>query len=383
MSAISITVDAGAITRNVERLAASTTAQVMAVVKADAYGHGLILAGRAARAGGATWLGVAQPQEALALRAAGDTGRLFSWLYGPEVPAAELIAADVDLSASSLQVLQQIIAAAQAGAGTARLHLCVDTGLGREGVPLTQLPLLIDAAREAESRGDIQVVGIWSHLAWADAPGHPTIDTQAGVFRQACIMAEQRGLAFEVRHLANSACTLTRPDLHFDLVRPGIAVYGLPPVEDPAGQGFGLEPAMRVTSTLALVKEVDAGHGVSYGHEYITPFPTTLGLVSAGYADGVFRAAGGKAEVAIRGRRYQIAGRVCMDQFVVDLGPGAECQAGDEVVLIGPDGPTVREWADDVGTIDYEIVCRFGGLRPKAQTEPGTEASPGPPSAAS
>jgi alanine racemase len=168
-----------------------------------------------------------------------------------------------------------------------------------------------------------------------------------------------------VRHLANSAAALTRPELRFDLVRPGIALYGLSPLIEPGGADLGLTPAMSVTSTIALVKKVHAGHGVSYGHDYVTQRDTYLGLVSAGYADGVFRSASGRAEVSIRGERYRIAGRVCMDQFVVDLGSSTSVAEGDVVTLIGPDGPTAREWADAAGTIDYEIVCRFGGLRPK------------------
>jgi alanine racemase len=365
MSALKVSVDTGAIRRNVERLVAATEAAVMAVVKADAYGHGLVEASRAAREGGASWLGVAQPGEALALRAAGDTGRVLTWLYGPEVPAAALVGADVDVSASSLAVLDAIVAGAVDASRPARVHICVDTGLGREGAPRKALPALLGHARRAQDAGHITVVGLWSHLAWADAPGHPTIDAQAEVFRDALELAEAAGLTLEVRHLANSACTLTRPDLHFDLVRPGIAVYGLSPVDDPHGANFGLEPAMSVESSLVLVKAVEAGQGVSYGHEYVTGRATTLGLVSAGYADGVFRAAGGKAEVAIRGRRYRIAGRVCMDQFVVDLGPDSECEPGDVVTLIGAGGPSARDWADAIGTIDYEIVCRFGGLRDK------------------
>jgi len=364
MSALTVTVNDAAITRNVATLVRSTRAQVMAVVKSDAYGHGLLAAGRAARAGGATWLGVAQPGEALALRAAGDEGPLLCWLYGPEVPARELLAQGVDLSVSSLEVLAVIAAAARDLGVTARVHVCVDTGLAREGVTPAHLDALLSAARAAQDAGTVDVVGMWSHLAWADAPGHPTIDAQAEVFRAACAAALAHGLTLRVRHLANSACTLTRPDLHFDLVRPGLAVYGLAPVEDPTGAHFGLEPAMRVTSTLVLVKDLPAGQGVSYGHTYVTPVPTTVGLVSAGYGDGVFRAAGGAAEVAIRGRRYPIAGRVCMDQFVVDLGEGSPCEVGDEVVLVGADGPSARDWADAAGTIDYEVVCRFGGLRP-------------------
>jgi alanine racemase len=385
MSALKVVIDSAAITHNVRTLGHRTDAQIMAVVKADGYGHGLVTAAAAAREGGATWIGVAQPSEALALRAAGDTGRILTWLYGPEVPAAELLGADVDLSVSSLEVLEAIMAVArevssggsqarlqagvQAGSESrsqpGRIHICVDTGLGREGVMLADLPGVLALAKAAEREGLVRVVGLWSHLAWADAPGHPTIDLQAQHFRQALALAEEAALVLEVRHLANSACTLTRPDLHFDLVRPGIAVYGLPPVEDPEGQNFGLRPAMSVTSQIILVKDVSAGQGVSYGHEYVTEFPTTLGLVSAGYADGVFRAAGSVAEVSVRGRRYRIAGRVCMDQCVVDLGPATEVRVGDEVTLIGPGGPNARDWAQAVGTIDYEIVCRFGGLRAK------------------
>lgn len=368
MSALEVAIDYGVIAANVSRLrdlAQASGAEMMAVVKADGYGHGVIEAGRAAREGGATWLGVAQPGEALALRAAGDAGRVFTWLYGPEVDAAALLQADVDVSVASLEVLDVISAAARSAGVNARVHLCVDTGLGREGATPADLPGLLDALEELHRQGVVTLVGVWSHLAWADAPGHPTIDAQAEVFRDAAAQIADRGIQLEVQHLANSACTLTRPDLHFNLVRPGIAIYGLPPVPDPDGQNFGLIPAMSVTCTLALVKQVPAGHGVSYGHEYHTETDTTLGLVSAGYSDGIFRAGGNRADVAIDGRRYRIAGRVCMDQFVVDLGPDADVHVGAEVVLIGPDGPTAADWAQAVGTIDYEVVCRFGGLRPK------------------
>lgn len=365
MSRLKVTIDTGAITRNVARLVERTSADVMAVVKADGYGHGLIEAGGAARKGGATWLGVAQPGEALALRAAGDEGRILTWLYGPDLPAQALMEAGIDLSVGSPDVLGEIVAVSRDGAPSPRIHIAVDTGLGREGATLVDLPGLLELAKAAEREGLVRVVGMWSHLAWADAPGHPTIDVQATVFRQALVMAQEASIALEVRHLANSACTLTRPDLHFDLVRPGIAVYGLPPVADPEGLNFGLEPAMSVTSEIVLVKDVPAGQGVSYGHAYVTAFPTTLGLVSAGYSDGVFRAGGSVAEVSVRGRRYRIAGRICMDQFVIDLGPATEVCVGDVVTLIGPGGPSAKDWAKAVGTIDYEIVCRFGGLRPK------------------
>jgi alanine racemase len=366
MSAITVSVDYDAIATNVRTLGSMVgSAKVMAVVKADAYGHGLIPAANAARRGGAAYLGVAQPSEAIALRDGGDGGPIFTWLYGPEADVAALLERDIDLSVGSPEVLAAIMEAARTTGRTARVHVCVDTGLGREGVPIASLEALFALASAAQGEGLIRIVGMWSHLAWADKPGHPTVDSQATNFREALAMASGMDLDIELAHLANSACTLTRPDLHFDMVRPGIAIYGLPPVEDPKGNNYGLTAAMSVTSSLALVKELPGGHGVSYGHEYVTPFDTCVGLVTVGYADGVFRSAGGVAQVEVRGRRYPIAGRVCMDQFVIDLGAATEARAGDTVTLIGPGGPTARDWATAANTIDYEIVCRFGGLRPK------------------
>lgn len=369
MSAIHVSIDYEAIAANTRVLGdIAGDALVMAVVKADAYGHGLVKAAQAVRRGGAHYLGVAQPLEAIALRQGGDTGPVLTWLYGPDAPFEELLRHGIDVSVSSPQVLDKILVAARHTGLTARLHVCVDTGLGREGIPLIALAGFLEKVVAARTEGLVAVVGMWSHLAWADQPGHPTVDAQAHRFREALALASQLDIEIEFAHLANSACTLTRTDLHFDMVRPGIAIYGLPPVPDPQGRNFGLNPAMSVSSSLVLVKEVAAGHGVSYGHEYVTPYQTFLGLVSAGYADGVFRAAGGVAEVMINGRRHPVAGRICMDQFVVDLGPATDAIAGDEVVLIGPDGPTAREWAVAAQTIDYEIVCRFGGLRPKTAT---------------
>lgn len=367
MSALSVAIDLAAISANVEELRRRAgRAEVMAVVKADAYGHGLVEASRAARDGGATWLGVAQPGEALALRAADDSGRVLTWLYGPEVPARALVESGVDVSAGSIPALEAILAGARDAGMPARVHLAVDTGLGREGFARADWALAIDALAAAIRDGRAEAVGIWSHLAWADAPGHATVDRQADAFSEAIAAAEAVGLDVPLRHLANSAATLTRPDLHHTLVRPGIAVYGLPPVPDPDGVNFGLRPAMSVETTVAQVKRVPKGQGVSYGHDYVTERETVLGLIPAGYADGVFRSAGGVGEVAIAGERYRIAGRVCMDQFVVDLGPDSRVRAGDRAVLVGPDGPSAREWGDWSGTIDYEVVCRFGGLRAKA-----------------
>jgi alanine racemase len=222
------------------------------------------------------------------------------------------------------------------------------------------------------------VVGIWSHLAWADAPDHPTVVAQRDVFADAVALAERKGARLEVRHLANSAATLTRPDMHYDLVRPGLAVFGLSPVPQlGAPADFGLTPAMRFEAQLALTKSVPAGHGVSYGHAYVTTQDTTLAVVPVGYADGIPRHASGSADVAgapvqVGDRWVGIAGRVCMDQFVLDLGPDANEVAGDVVVLFGPGTggePTAQDWAQAAGTISYEIVTRVGSRVPREYLE--------------
>jgi alanine racemase len=364
-------VDLTAIRDNVEvlRERASGGAEVMAVVKADGYGHGLVPSARAAVEGGATWLGTALPEEALALRAAGITGpRLLAWLMGPGESFGEAIAADVDLSASATWAVREIADAARVLGVPARVHLKVDTGLSRGGAGPEDWPDVVEAAAKAQADGLLRVVGVWSHLAYADAPDHETNARQTRVFREALDVAAGAGLHPDVRHLANSAAALTAPEQHFDLVRPGIAVYGLSPVPDVATSAqLGLRPAMTLTASLVLVKRVPAGSGVSYGHVYTTATETTLGVVPLGYADGIPRAASNVGPVWAAGRRRTVAGRVCMDQIVLDLGED-DAKVGDEVVLFGPgsDGePTAQDWADATGTISYEIVTRVGPRVPR------------------
>jgi len=227
---------------------------------------------------------------------------------------------------------------------------------------------LTEAAAKHVADGVIDVIGVWSHLAYADAPGHPTIARQVVAYGEALEIAERAGLRPQLRHLANSAATLALPSTHFDLVRPGVAVYGLSPGPDVGtAAGLGLRPAMRLTARLALAKQAPADHGVSYGHRYRTTSPTTLALVPLGYADGIPRHATNVGPVQINGRRFTISGTVCMDQFVVDVGD-LPVAAGDEVVLFGPgdDGePTAEDWAVAVGTINYEIVTRIGARVPR------------------
>jgi len=350
-------------------------AEVMAVVKAGGYGHGLLPVARAALAGGASWLGVAQLSEALALREAGVEAPVLSWLHAPGADMAAAIAADIDISVAAAWALEEVVAAARHLGRSARVHLKVDTGLGRGGTAPADWSDLLAAVATAQAEGSVEVVGIWSHYAWADAPTHPTVVRQQQAFTDALEVAAGLGVRPQLRHLANSAATLTNSGAHLDLVRPGIALYGLSPVPDlgsPAA--YGLRPAMTLRARLSLVKRVGAGQGVSYGHAYTTAAETTLGLVPLGYADGVPRHASNTGPVLVAGARRTVAGRVCMDQFVVDLGDD-HAAAGDVVVLFGPgdDGePTAQDWADAAGTISYEIVSRVGSRVPRTYVGGGS-----------
>jgi alanine racemase len=362
-------VDLDAIRANVAELGRRAAgAAVMAVVKADGYGHGLVPSARAALDGGATWLGVAFVEEALALRAAGIDAPLLAWLVGPRSDVRSAIEAAVDLSVSAEWALDLVSAAAQQSDQVARVHLKVDTGLGRAGVVVDEWPALAESAAKRQAEGVVDAVGVWSHLAHADAPAHPTIDKQLATFVEALEVAARAGLAPQVRHLANSAATLVAPQTHFDLVRPGVAVYGLSPgPQVGTARALGLRPAMRLTAEVALVKRVAAGQGVSYGHRYHTTEQTQVALVPLGYADGIPRHATNVGPVQINGKRFVISGTVCMDQVVVDVG-GHHVAVGDIAVLFGPgdDGePTADDWAEAIGTINYEIVTRIGGRVPR------------------
>ncbi len=376
-----VEVDLGAVRDNVAVLAAKAgPAATMAVVKADAYGHGLVPVARAAQAGGATWLGTAVLAEALALREAGLTGRILAWLAAPGENYAAALAADVDVAAYAGWQLDEVAAAARRTGVSARVHLKADTGLTRGGVMPSDWPAVLDRAAALQAEGVVSVVGVWTHFAYADAPGHPTIAAQLEAFRDAAELADKAGLRPEVRHTANSAATLTLPDAHFDLVRPGLAVYGLSPVPDVASADeLGLRPAMRLTSQVALVKRVRAHQGVSYGHTYTTAQHTQVALVPLGYADGVPRHASGTGPVRVGGATFPVAGRVCMDQVVLDIGDAA-VEPGDTAVLFsdGRDGePTAQDWADAAGTISYEIVTRISPRLPRRYVGLDAEAPPG------
>jgi alanine racemase len=360
-----IVVDLDAIRHNVATLKRKVDGrQMMTVVKADGYGHGMVPVARAARDGGADWLGAATMEEALALREAGDTGRILTWLTVPGEDYRSAIDADIDVTAYTIAELQEIAMAARALGVVARVQLKVDTGLSRGGASEQQWPDLVAAASDAEHSGVLRVTGIWSHFACSDEPEHPANDLQEQVFRGALKVVEAAGLTPEVRHLCNSAGAVTRPSSWFDLVRCGIASYGLTPIPlVQSSADLDLLPAMTVRGRLALVKRVVAGSGVSYGHTYVTPKETGIAVVPMGYGDGVPRHASSKAPVLVAGRTRPIAGRVCMDQFSVDVDDDP-AEAGDPVVLFGSgrDGePTAQDWADACDTISYEIVTRIGG----------------------
>ncbi|MDT0610192.1 alanine racemase [Streptomyces lancefieldiae] len=366
-------IDLAALRANVRALRERAPgAALMAVVKADAYGHGAIPCARAAVEAGATWLGTATPQEALALRAeAGlpDDVRIMCWLWTPGGPWREAIEAGLDVSVSGMWALAEVTEAARRAGLPARVQLKADTGLGRSGCqPGEDWAELVREALRAEAEGILRVTGLWSHFARADEPGHPSIAAQLTRFREMTAYAEQQGVRPEVRHIANSPATLTLPEAHFDLVRPGIATYGVSPSpEVGTSADFGLRPVMTLSASLALVKQVPGGHGVSYGHQYTTPGETTLGLVPLGYADGIPRHASSTGPVLVDGKWRTVAGRIAMDQFVVDLG-GDRPEPGAEAVLFGPGDrgePTAEDWAQAAGTIAYEIVTRIGPRVPR------------------
>ena len=358
-------VDLDAVSANVQLLRAHARGSaLMAVVKADGYGHGLVPVARAALAGGADWLGTALLHEAVLLRQAGITAPILCWLWSPgDDDLAACVRTGIDVTASAPWQLDAIRAASHATGARARLQLKIDTGLARNGSTPDQWPQLVAQAVALEAEGTARVTGVWSHFVLADAPSSAVNAAQLRVFDDALEVVAASTLRPEVRHIANSAATLASPQAHYDLVRPGIAVYGV----SPGGElgpppSYGLTPAMVLRARLALVKAVPAGQGVSYGHEYVTSAATTLGLIPLGYADGIPRSAGGRGPVLAAGRVRPVAGRVCMDQFVVDLG-GDRAEAGDEVVLFGNPAlghPAAEDWAAAAGTIGYEIVTRLG-----------------------
>lgn len=354
-----LAVDLDALSSNVERMREHVgTPHVMAVVKANAYGHGAVASARAALAGGADWLGVADLDEALQLREAGIEAPVLAWLHDPAEDFRRAAEAGVDVGISSPAQLEA--AAAARTTVPLAVHIKVETGLSRNGVAEEEWDAVFARARELESAGAIHVRGIFSHLSNASDD-----DDRAAiaVFERGLARAAAAGVHPELRHIAASAAAIALPESRYDLVRLGLSIYGLSPYGAASGRELGLRPVMTVRGRVAAVRRVPAGKGVSYDYTYRTERETTLALVPLGYAEGIPRSASNSAPVVIGGRTFRIAGRVAMDQFVVDVGD-LDVAVGDEVVLFGDPQtgvPSAYDWAEACGTISWEIVTRLDG----------------------
>ncbi|MDQ0732981.1 alanine racemase [Arthrobacter sp. B1I2] len=369
-----VTVDLSAISDNVQALKTRTKAPFfMAVIKGNAYGHGLLEVARTAVAAGADWLGTAQLAEAITLRKAGITAPILSWLYLASQTSdaiTEALENDVDVSLGSVSQLEVLAAAARRLGRPAVVHLELDSGLSRGGARMEDWAGLVSRARQGELDGDLWVRGIWTHLAWADVPAHPGNAAAVAQFEDAVQAAEAAGLTPQLRHVSSSANILDRPEFHFDMVRAGLAVYGLAPADHLAPADFGLRPALSVTAPLVMVKKVPAGTGISYEHQAITHEPRYLGLIPLGYADGIPKGISGRPVVSIAGRRVPVIGKVCMDQFMVDLGPDAMgINVGDTAVLFGDPATgaaSADDWGAAIGSHGDEIINRIAPRLPRA-----------------
>jgi alanine racemase len=357
-----VEVNLNAISNNIKLVKSKTQAQILAVVKADAYGHGLIPVAKCAIDAGATWLGVALLEEAFLLREAGIKAPIVSWLTPPNSDFKKAIELDIDLAIPSLRHLELIVAAGKALGKKPRVHIEVDTGMTRGGL-LGEWPEFLIAAKGA----DIEVVGFWSHFARADEPDEIANQNQMLEFENKLAELIASGITPKYIHLANSAATLTNPNSHKNIVRLGIAMYGLSPDVNTLGssQNLELEPAMTLKAEIQLVKRVPAGSPVGYGGTQITSRDTKLAIITIGYADGIPRNTSNAAGVFAAGRKAAIIGRVSMDQFVVDLGADSNAVAGEMVEVFGANGYSIDDWAAASGTINYEIVTRIAARVPR------------------
>lgn len=352
-------IDLNAVAANVQKLKNISGTELMAVVKADAYGHGLVPVAKTAINAGATWLGVALVEEAHSLRAAGITAPILAWLVPPGSDYAAAIDANIDLAIPSLEIFNEIVATGK----RARIHIEVDTGMTRGGF-LKEWPEFLKS-----DFSKVEVVGIFSHFARADEVNEKQNQDQLTNFKQSIADLAAVGVNPQLKHLSNSAAALTNQSSAFDLVRTGIAMYGLTPDLEHLGtsKSLGLLAAMEVRAKLHLVKKVPANSPVGYGATESTSRETVLGVVAMGYADGIPRVA--KAAGAFfAGQRLPIIGRVSMDQFVVDLGPETAAKAGDYVVVFndGADGEfTAEDWGIASSSINYEMTTRIGPRVPR------------------
>ena len=369
MSRASAEINLSAITQNFKSIKSRTTADVLAVVKADAYGHGLIPVSKALEEAGADWFGTALLEEAINLRKAGILKPIISWLTPLGEDFKSAIDLDIDLGIPSIDLLDEVIKAASLTGKAARIHLEIDTGMSRGGV-LSEWDQLIKSVLAGVNLKQLKVIGIWSHFARADEPDELMNQEQLSLFEEKVNQAKAAGIDAQFIHIANSAALFTNKSAHKNIIRSGIALFGLSPDVKTIGDSssLGLKPAMKLKAKLNLVKEVKAGSSVGYGGTAVLKSDTKLGVVALGYADGIPRNTNNLAGVFVDKKRAPIIGRVSMDQFVVDLGITSNAKTGDEVIVFG-DGSngeyTVDEWAKAANTINYEIITRIGPRVPR------------------
>jgi len=354
-------IDLDAIAANLATMRSKVSAPlVLGVVKADAYGHGMIQVARKLEAAGIDYLGVADIEEALELRDAQIDLPILAWLHSPTENFVRAVDAGIELGVANVEQLGRVAKAAEHLGRVARVHLKVDTGLGRNGATAAEWPELLKFAHGLVAEGFIQVVAIFSHLS---STGPQEDLAQINRFDEACKVAREAGVEFEMRHLTASDGSLNYPQAHYEMVRIGVALYGLSPFADHHSNEYDLRPAMTATAMVTQTKRVEAGQGVSYGYMHRTADETTLALIPVGYAEGLPREASGRAKVSIDGKNYAVSSRIAMDQFVIDVGDES-VRAGDLVTIFGDPAagvPSADDWAEAANTINYEIVTRMGG----------------------
>jgi alanine racemase len=371
-----LTVDLGAVAHNTRRLAGIATGELMAVVKADGFGHGAVEVARTALAHGATRLGVTSIDEALALRAVHFQAPILSWLNPVAAPFATAVRSRIDLAASSVEHLVSIADGARAAGRPAAVHLHADVGMARDGAAPEAWPPLCALAARCERESLIRVVGVMGHLGWSDVPGDSANAVGRKRFEDAVRIARACGLQPATRHLAATAATVTDPRTHHDLCRVGAGLFGIDP-----SRTVPLRPALTLSAPVVAIREVPAGTSVGYGHSYVTERSTRLALLPIGYADGLPRIASGCASVLLNGRRRRVAGPISMDQTVLDIGSDS-AELGQRAIAFGPGDqgePTVVDWARWASTIEHEIVT---GIGPRVARRTAPASSPVPMSAA-
>lgn len=375
-------IDLDAIRDNVRaiRSAVGAQPQIMAVVKANAYGHGAVAVAWASLQAGASWLGVARLEEAVALREAGLTAPILILGHCPPGCVPQALAWDIRLTVSSVREAREMGHWATEAGGTLRLHLKVDTGMGRLGVLAGpelggDVEGAVQEIAEVQGLAGILLEGVFTHFACADRRDKSSAETQWRLYTRLLQALENHGLSIPVRHAANSAAIIDLPHTHLDLVRAGIMLYGLYPSPEVDHSNVRLTPAMNIKTRITHVKEVPAGFAISYGSTFTTPAPTRIATVPVGYADGYSRLFSSRASMLVRGQRVPVVGRVCMDQTLIDVGQVPEAAHGDEVVVLGAQGNaqvSADELAELTATINYEVVSTLMGRVPRVYRETGS-----------